>query len=244
MLCKLDPTGKGDLVIPILMAFSLISMCLCQPLIYRYRLVALRCRCINVRFCYTQSQGKSPDSIELTGSLSETFMKRVAIYARVSTDKQDAVNQLAQLRTFAEQQGWEIVHEYIDTATGSGKKHRPQFEACMLAASQRRFDCVLFWALDRLSREGIVKTISYLEQLKAWGVGWRSYTQPFLDTGNEMTNSIVLAVLSAVAKQERVTISERTKAGLQRVRRAGVRLGRPQSTGEVSRTTLCRRRQG
>lgn len=170
-------------------------------------------------------------------------MKRVAIYARVSTDKQDAVNQLAQLRTFAEQQGWEVVHEYTDAATGSGKKHRPQFEACMLAASQRRFDCVLFWALDRLSREGIVKTISYLEQLKAWGVGWRSYTQPFLDTGNEMTNSIVLAVLSAVAKQERVTISERTKAGLQRVRRAGVRLGRPQSTGEVSRTTLWRRRQ-
>jgi DNA invertase Pin-like site-specific DNA recombinase len=174
-------------------------------------------------------------------------MKRVAIYARVSTDKQDAENQLAQLRAFTEtQEGWVTSSdtEFIDKTTGSGKKHRPKFEACMLAASQRKFDVLLFWALDRLSREGIVRTIGYLEQLKAWGVGWRSYTQPFLDTGNEMTNGIVLAVLSAVAKQERITISERTKAGLQRVRRAGVRLGRPLSTGKVSRTTLWRRAKG
>ena len=59
-----------------------------------------------------------------------------------------------------------------------------------------------------------------------WGCGWRSYTQPFLDTGNEMTNGIVLSVLAAVAKQERITLSERTKAGLQRARHAGKRLGR------------------
>ena len=52
--------------------------------------------------------------------------------------------------------------------------------------------CSCSGRLDRLSREGIVKTLGYLEQLKAWGVGWRSYTQPFFDTGNEMTNGIVL----------------------------------------------------
>jgi hypothetical protein len=51
-------------------------------------------------------------------------------------------------------------------------------------------------ALDRLSRKGIVKTLGYLEQLRRWGCGWRSYTQPFLDTGNEMTNGIVLSVLA------------------------------------------------
>jgi DNA invertase Pin-like site-specific DNA recombinase len=167
---------------------------------------------------------------------------RVGVYARISTDKQDTDNQLHELRAFARQQGWAITAAYVDVMSGSGKKARPQFEACMLAASQRKFDVLLFWALDRLSREGIVKTISYLEQLKAWGVGWRSYTQPFLDTGNEMTNGIVLAVLSAVAKQERITISERTKAGLARARRKGIRLGRPMATGKVSRTTLWRRR--
>jgi DNA invertase Pin-like site-specific DNA recombinase len=151
---------------------------------------------------------------------------KVGIYARVSTDKQDNANQLEQLREFASKQGWEIVTEYKDTASGSGRRTRPQFDAVMLAASQRKFDLLLFWALDRLSREDIVKTLGYLEQLRAWGCGWRSYTQPFLDTGNEMTNSIVLSVLAAVAKQERITLSERTKAGLQRARRAGKRLGR------------------
>jgi DNA invertase Pin-like site-specific DNA recombinase len=93
----------------------------------------------------------------------------------------------------------------------------------LLAASQRKFDLLLFWVLDRLSREGIVQTLGYLEQLRAWNIGWRSYTQPFLDTGNEMTNGIVLSVLSAVAQQERITLSERTKAGLQRAKR---KLGR------------------
>src|SRR5580704_11715416 len=98
-------------------------------------------------------------------------MKQAGIYVRVSTSKQDNENQLGQLRKFAADQNWQIAIEFIDTATGSGKKARPQFEACMLAASQHKFDILLFWSRDRLSREGIVKTISYLEQLQGWGVG-------------------------------------------------------------------------
>src|SRR5215472_5796916 len=164
-------------------------------------------------------------------------MKRVGIYCRVSTDSQDTDNQLVQLRAFAAQQGWEITGEYIDTVSGSSKKVRPQFEACMLAASQRKYDILLFWALDRLSREGVARTVNYLNQLKAWGIGWRWYTQPFLDTGNEMVNDIILAVIAALAKQERVVISERTKAKLARLKAAGVRLGRPHSL-TPSRTTL------
>jgi DNA invertase Pin-like site-specific DNA recombinase len=152
---------------------------------------------------------------------------RIGIYARISTRKQDELNQLAQLRDFiATQTGWTLELEFVDTVSGSGKKERPQFQRMMLAASQKKFDLLLFWALDRLSREGIVKTIGYLEQLKGWGVGWRSYTQPFLDTGNEMTTGIVLSVLAAVAKQERITISERTRAGLARAVKQGAILGR------------------
>jgi len=116
-----------------------------------------------------------------------------------------------------------LSESYDKRVTGSGRKVRPQFERMLLAASQRKFDLLLFWVLDRLSREGIVRTLGYLEQLRAWNIGWRSYTQPFLDTGNEMTNGIVLSVLSAVAQQERITLSERTKAGLQRAKR---KLGR------------------
>src|ERR1039457_5387953 len=134
---------------------------------------------------------------------------RIAIYGRVSTRKQDEMNQLLQLREFVgAQAGWELQTEYIDKVSGSGKKERKAFDRMMMDASQKQFDLLLFWSLDRLSREGIVKTIGYLERLKGWGVGWRSYTQPFLDTGNEMVNGIVLSVLAAVAKQERITISE------------------------------------
>jgi DNA invertase Pin-like site-specific DNA recombinase len=151
---------------------------------------------------------------------------RAAIYARVSTKRQDEENQLLALRQFVHAHaGWKLETEYVEKI-GGGKKTRPEFQRMMMDASQKRFDVLLFWSLDRLSREGILRTIGYLEQLRSWGVGWRSYTQPFLDTGNEMVSSIVLSVLAAVAKQERVVISERTKTGLQRAVKAGRKLGR------------------
>jgi DNA invertase Pin-like site-specific DNA recombinase len=161
---------------------------------------------------------------------------RVGVYARISTRKQDELNQLLQLREFiGRQDGWTLEAEYVDRVSGSGKKERPQFQRMMLEASQKKFDVLVFWALDRLSREGIVKTIGYLEQLKGWNVGWRSYTQPFLDTGNQMVNDIVLSVLAAVAKQERVTLSERTLAGLERARKEGKVLGRRRRKVDLAR---------
>jgi DNA invertase Pin-like site-specific DNA recombinase len=165
---------------------------------------------------------------------------KVAIHARVSTKKQDTANQLPTLREFAAKQGWDIVAEYVEVVSGSGKKERPQFLAMLQDASQHKFDLLLFWSLDRLSREGIVRTLGYLQQFKAWNVGWRSYTQPFLDTGNPMVTDIVLSVLAAVAQQERLTISERTLAGLRRARREGKTLGRP--TADVDMVKVAKRR--
>ena len=153
---------------------------------------------------------------------------KVAIYVRVSRKDLNTDNQLHDLRQFASAQpGWEITTEYIETVSGSGLKQRQAFDRMMLAASQRRFDLLLFWRLDRLSREGISTTLRYLEQLKSWGVGWRSYQEPWLDTGNEMVTGIVLSVISAMAKQERQTLIDRTMAGLRTARRNGKILGRP-----------------
>ena len=56
---------------------------------------------------------------------------RIAIYARVSTDKQDTENQLLQLREFAAKQGWTIAREYCDYESGS-KADRAQFHRCSL----------------------------------------------------------------------------------------------------------------
>src|ERR1017187_7283489 len=108
-------------------------------------------------------------------------MKTVGIYCRVSTNKQENGNQLDQLQESARKQGGEIVAEFVDIVTGSGKLKRPQFEKMMLSASQKRFDLLLFWKLDRLSREGVRKTLDYLTRLDTWGLAWRSYQEPSLD---------------------------------------------------------------
>jgi DNA invertase Pin-like site-specific DNA recombinase len=153
-------------------------------------------------------------------------MKRVAIVARVSTDKQEYENQLLQLREFASQQQWIIVHEFCDVVTGSGKKTRKAFDAMLLAASQRKFDVVLFWSLDRFSREGTLATLQYLQSLDRYGVAWRSYTEPYLDSCGQFKD-VVISLLATMAKQERIQISDRTKAGLARARKQGRIGGRP-----------------
>ncbi len=154
-------------------------------------------------------------------------MTRAALYARVSTaDKgQSPDNQLTDLRRFGAAQGWEVTAEYVDHDSGS-KADRPQFKAMMSAASRREFDVLLFWSLDRLSREGALKTLQVLDQLAKWGVSYRSLTEAYLDSAGMFAEAIV-ALLATLAKQERLRIQERVKAGLDRARREGKRLGRP-----------------
>jgi DNA invertase Pin-like site-specific DNA recombinase len=155
---------------------------------------------------------------------------RIAIYARVSTDDkgQDPENQLRQLRAWCANAGHEIVHEYIDHESGrKGTKGRKQFAALFDDAHKRRFDCVLFWALDRFTREGMKATVQYLQRLDASGVRFHSYTEPHLSTDNELVGNILLAVLSSMAKQEAQKISERTRAGMARAKAQGKHVGRP-----------------
>jgi DNA invertase Pin-like site-specific DNA recombinase len=154
---------------------------------------------------------------------------RVAIYARVSTDDrgQHPENQLMQLRAWCAAAGHQIVGEYIDHASGTiGSSKRPRLTAMMEHAHRRQFDLVLVWALDRLSREGMVPTIGHLQRLASYDIRFHSYTEPMLSTDNELVRDIVLAVMASLAKAERQKISERTKAGLQRAKANGKRLGR------------------
>jgi len=161
--------------------------------------------------------------------ISFLSMTRAAIYARVSTKdgRQDTENQLRQLRTFAATQDWSIVHEYVDRASGK-RGDREQFQKMFSAASRREFDCLLFWSLDRLSREGTVKTLNHLERLNGYGVNYRSFTEQYLDSTG-MFKEAVIGILAAVAKQERVRLSERTIAGLQRAKAQGRVGGRPKT---------------
>lgn len=103
---------------------------------------------------------------------------------------------------------------------------RPEFKHMFLDASCRKFDLLLFWALDRLSREGAFKTLQHLERLESYGVGFRSYTEPYFDSCGIFKEAVV-SIVATLAKQERVRLSERTKAGLAIARSKGRIIGRP-----------------
>ncbi|HET6177753.1 MAG TPA: recombinase family protein [Candidatus Sulfotelmatobacter sp.] len=96
----------------------------------------------------------------------------------------------------------------------------------LLHASQRKFDVLLFWALDRLTREGTLATLQYLERLTSYHVGYKSFTEPYMDSCGTFKD-VVISLLATMAKQERLRMGERVRAGIAQARRAGKRLGRP-----------------
>lgn len=168
---------------------------------------------------------------------------KAAIYARVSTKdgRQDVENQLRQLREYAYTQQWTVEQEFIDHASGK-RSDREQLKQMLVSASRREFDVLLFWSLDRLSREGVVETLNYLQRLSLYGVHYRSYTEQYLDSTG-IFREAVIGILAAVAKQERIRISERTIAGLQRAREQGRIGGRPKAADNyklVSRVDALR----
>src|SRR6266849_2110680 len=156
---------------------------------------------------------------------------RCGIYIRVSTGKQEMENQLSQLKEFARLQGWVVVAVYADQLTGKNSD-REQFQRMFQDASKRRFDVLLFWSLDRLSREGALETLQHLNRLTSYGIQWRSLTEQYLDSTG-IFREAVIGILAVVAKQERVRLSERTRAGLERARKEGKVLGRPKAYVDV-----------
>lgn len=152
---------------------------------------------------------------------------RALIYLRVSTKDQHPENQLAELREYAARSGWEVVEVITDMESG-GKSmdERPGLEKVFRLAHMRKYDVLLFWSLDRLSREGTRETLGYLTTLDAEGIGWHSYTEKYLSSLGDFKD-VVISLLSTLAKQERVRIGERVRAGLERAKASGKKLGRP-----------------
>jgi len=155
-----------------------------------------------------------------------------AIYARVSTDDkgQDTDNQLLQMPAHD--------LEFIDHATGKNTA-RPQFRAMMDAARAHKFDTLVFWSLDRLTRTGIEDTLAILRKLTDLGIKWRSVKEPFLDT-TQATGSLMIALFSWIAEQERIRLSERTKAGMARVKANGSESGKPIGRPQLNLETRCK----
>ncbi len=151
---------------------------------------------------------------------------RVCIYSRVSTGEQDARNQSTVLAEWAAQRGFEVVKIYEEQESAWRNGHQRELAVLIEDARKRKFQAVMVWALDRLSREGALAILSLVQKLSANGVKVLSYQESWTEAPGEMAE-LLYALTGWVARMESQRRSERTKAGLVRVRAQGKRLGRP-----------------
>jgi len=153
-----------------------------------------------------------------------TNTKRIAVYARVSTNKQSTDSQLLDLRRYTRERGWTIFKEYCDNGVSGRKDSRPALNELMNGAKKRRFDVVLVWRFDRFARS-TRHLINALEEFRNLGIDFVSY-QENIDTSSPL-GSAIFTIISAVAQLERDIIAERVKSGLRRAKENGKKLGRP-----------------
>jgi len=150
---------------------------------------------------------------------------KIAVYGRVSTNKQECETQLRDLREYAAQRGFEVIEEYVDRLTGM-KDSRPALNRLMLDAKQRKFDAVLVWKLDRWGRS-VADSIKSIQELTSLGVRFIAVTQNIdTDESNPMAR-FLLHIMAAFAELEREIIRERVVAGVNAARANGKTLGRP-----------------
>ncbi len=151
---------------------------------------------------------------------------KAALYVRVSTDKQSYENQIAELTNFCKARGYTVAEVYKETISGK-EAERPEFKRMLEDAAKHKFDAIVVWALDRFTREGTGKVWHYLSLLRQYNVAFISYTESYLNTDNELVRDVLFSILGALAKQERLKISQRTKSALELVKARGSKSGRP-----------------
>jgi len=150
---------------------------------------------------------------------------RAAIWARVSTSDQDNQNQLDALREFAKRRGFGVEVEYVSEESAWNGKHQAQVNHALQDARLGRYQVLLVWALDRLSREGVEAMLRTLRQFRERGARVISIQEPWTEAMGE-AGDVVLAIIAWVAQMESKRRSERIKAGLARRKREGNPIGR------------------
>jgi DNA invertase Pin-like site-specific DNA recombinase len=163
--------------------------------------------------------------------------KRIAIYARVSTDKQSTENQLLELRTLCNQLGYTIVQEYTDNGISGAKSRdeRPALDLLLKDATRRKFDMVMCWSIDRLGRS-LQHLVEILNELQALKIDLY-FQQQGMDTSTP-SGRMIFSVFGAIGEFERNLIRERVIAGQQRAKANGVKLGRPTKMNDGMRSAV------
>jgi DNA invertase Pin-like site-specific DNA recombinase len=154
-----------------------------------------------------------------------SIMKRVAIYLRVSTSKQDTDNQRRELEAVAARSGWHVIKIYEDAGISGakGRDKRPGLDAMLRAVNAKEFDLVSAWSVDRLGRS-LTDLLGILQSLHDKGVDLFLHQQG-LDTSTT-AGKAMFQMLGVFAEFERGIIRERVNAGLARARAKGAKLGR------------------
>ena len=150
---------------------------------------------------------------------------KAALYLRVSTTEQDTTNQLLTLEDYAKRRGFEVYRIYSEAETAWKNGHQAELAKLLDDAQRGKFQVVLVWALDRLSREGALAILSLVDRLKRHGVRVISVQEPWTEAPGELAD-ILYAITGWVARMESQRRSERTKAGLERARRNGKPIGK------------------
>ena len=156
--------------------------------------------------------------------MANVIKKTAALYVRVSTEEQEAENQIRQLKSFCEKQGFVIFEIFEDIISGK-ETTRPQYDKMYECAHRRLFDILVFWDISRFSRSGTLFTLQKLKELENLGIEWHSYQDKYFSSLGEFKD-VIISIMATLAKIERQKISERTKAGLQRAKEQGKSLGR------------------
>ncbi|MDB2488089.1 recombinase family protein [Alphaproteobacteria bacterium] len=156
---------------------------------------------------------------------------RCAIYTRVSTGSQETSNQIHILREIAKMKGLTIVKEYTDEGISGtkGRDQRKGFDELLKGATRKEFDVILVWSVDRLGRN-LQDLISFLNEIHAVGCDLFIH-QSGIDTTTP-TGKMMFGILSVFADFERTMIAHRTRAGMERAKRQGKRIGRPTNLNE------------
>ena len=170
-------------------------------------------------------------------------MKRVAIYLRVSTSKQETSNQRRELEAVAKRSGWQVVKVYEDAGISGakGRDQRPGLDALLKAVNTKEFDMVATWSVDRLGRS-LTDLLSILQCLRDKDVDLFLHQQG-LDTSTTAGRAM-FQMLGVFAEFERGIIRERVNAGLARAREKGVVLGRRPTAPAVEKRIRQLRAKG
>lgn len=182
-------------------------------------------------------------AIDERTTIMASKIKKVAIYARVSTDQQTTENQLGELREVAARNGWEITQEYVDhgISGAKGRDKRPAFDALLKDAVRKQFDVIAAWSVDRLGRS-LRDLLSFLDDIHAKDIGLYLHQQG-VDTTTPGGKAL-FQMVGVFAEFERAMIQERVKAGLARARSQGKTLGRPRVDQKIEAEILQLRQKG